>query len=96
MNAPVVEDGGGLNSKSNTTVHNVKDTTYMARFFYNSAVRPRDIDNLLAEKSRNVFSSSKIVVKTRIFGRGVNSGVNVNTNSVRNKKSMDLSLMPII
>ena len=67
MNASVVEDGGGLNSKSNTTVHNVKDTTYMAKFFYNSAVRARDIDNLLAKKSKNVFSSSKTVVKTYIF-----------------------------
>ena len=77
---------GWSSCKSNTTVHNVKDTTYMARFFYNSAVRPRDIDNLLAKKSKNVFSSSKTAVKTHIFGRGVNSGVNVNTNSVRNKK----------
>ena len=71
----------------------------MARFFYNSAVRPRDIDNLLAKKSKNVFRSSKTVVKTHIFGRGVNSGVNVNTNSVRKKKSngqYKLSSSPVV
>ena len=71
----------------------------MARFFYNSAVRPRDIDNLLAKKSKNVLSSSKTVVKTRIFGRGVNTSAYVSTDSVTNKKSngqCKLSCSPVV
>ena len=98
-NASVVENGDGLNSKSNTTVERVKSTTYMARFFYNSAVRPRDIDNLLAKKPKNVLSSSKTVVKTRIFGRGVNTSAYISTNSVTNKKSngqCKLSCSPVV
>ena len=34
-----------------------------ARFFYTSAVRPRDIDNLLAKKSKHALNSSKIELK---------------------------------
>ena len=60
--------GGELNSNSDTTAHSVKDTRYAARFFYNSAVRPRDIDNLLAKKIlKNALNGSKIVVKIRIL-----------------------------
>ena len=71
----------------------------MARFFYNSAVRPRDIDNLLAKKSKNVLSSSKTEVKTHIFGRGVNTSAYVSTDSVTNKKSngqCKLSCSPVV
>ena len=53
----------------------------MARFFYNSAVRPRDIDNLLAKKSKNIFENSEILVKTRIFQRASSPSVKV-TNKI--------------
>ena len=70
-----------------------------ARFFYTSAVRPRDIDNLLAKKSKHALNSSKIVVKTRIFGDGVNSSVNLDAKEVTDKKSggqCKLSSLPVV
>ena len=63
-----------------------RNARYAARFVYNSAVS-RDIDNLLAKKSTNALESSKIVVKTHVFGRGVNSSVKVDSKEVTDKKS---------
>ena len=60
-------DDNELGCNSNTIEGSAKNTKYVARFFYNSAVRPRDIDNLLAKKSKNIFENSEILVKTRIF-----------------------------
>ena len=91
--------GNELNSNSDTTVYSGKNTRYVARFFYNSAVRPRDIDNLLAKKSKNALESSKIVVKTCAFGRGVNPSVKVNSKEVTDKKSgghCKLSIPPVV
>ena len=62
--------GNEFNSNSDTSVYSCRNTRYAARFFYNSAVRPRDIDNLLAKKSKNALESSTIIVKTNVFGRG--------------------------
>ena len=91
--------GVELNSNSDITAHSVKDTRYASRFFYNSAVRPRDIANLLAKKSKNALNGSKIEVKTRIFGRGVNSSVNPDSKEVTDIKpggQCKLSSPPVV
>ena len=55
--------GSELNCDSDTSFHSVKDTRYAARLFYNSAVRPRYIDNLLAIK----FLDEESVLVSMLF-----------------------------
>ena len=42
---------------------------YVTRFFYNSAVKPKEVTNLMARKAKNVTATFPERIKTRIFGR---------------------------
>ena len=46
---------------------------YVTRFFYNSAVKLKEVTNLMARKAKNVTATFPERIKTRIFGRSTRS-----------------------
>ena len=43
---------------------------YVTRFFYNSAVRPKEMNTLMARKFKNVTAIFPERVETKVFGQG--------------------------